>query len=86
MVQKLLRLDWGRPLGSQPLLCSLTLLLVPPRARWWDLNTIDIVLWFQDIASRQTDVVEDRAGGDPRQGRRLTSVCPVEAIRRRKRH
>ncbi|KAJ8372507.1 hypothetical protein AAFF_G00282140 [Aldrovandia affinis] len=53
MVQKLLRLDWGRPLGSQPLPRSLTLLLVPPRARWWDLNTIDIVLWLQDIA-RQT--------------------------------
>ncbi|KAJ8362369.1 hypothetical protein AAFF_G00378140, partial [Aldrovandia affinis] len=50
MVQKLLRLDWGRPLGSQPLPRSLTLLLVPPRARWWDLNTIDIVLWLQDIA------------------------------------
>ncbi|KAJ8366588.1 hypothetical protein AAFF_G00350240 [Aldrovandia affinis] len=68
--QKLLRLDWGRPLGSQPLPRSLTLLLVPPRARWWDLNTIDIVLWLQDIASRQTDIVEGRAGGDPRQGRR----------------
>ncbi|KAJ8366586.1 hypothetical protein AAFF_G00350220 [Aldrovandia affinis] len=40
------------------------------RARWWDLNTIDIVLWLQDIASRQTDIVEGRAGGDPRQGRR----------------
>ncbi|KAJ8343143.1 hypothetical protein AAFF_G00248400, partial [Aldrovandia affinis] len=65
MVQKLLRLDWGRPLGSQPLLRSLTLLLVPPRARWWDLNTIDIVLWLQDIASRQTDVEEDHAGSDP---------------------
>ncbi|KAJ8357989.1 hypothetical protein AAFF_G00045760 [Aldrovandia affinis] len=71
MVQKLLRLDWGRPLGSQPLPRSLTLLLVPPRARWWDLNTIDIVLWLQDIASRQTDIVEGRAGGDPRQGRRF---------------
>ncbi|KAJ8362603.1 hypothetical protein AAFF_G00367630 [Aldrovandia affinis] len=61
MVQKLLRLDWGRPLGSQPLPRSLTLLLIPPRAWWWDLNTIDIVLWLQDIASRQTDVVEGRA-------------------------
>ncbi|KAJ8367442.1 hypothetical protein AAFF_G00317900 [Aldrovandia affinis] len=60
MVQKLLRLDWGRPLGSQPLPRSLTLLLVTPRARWWDLNTINIVLWLQDIASRQTDVVEGR--------------------------
>ncbi|KAJ8366893.1 hypothetical protein AAFF_G00338300 [Aldrovandia affinis] len=55
MVQKQLRLDWGRPLGSQPLPRSLTLLLVPPRARWWDLNTIDIVLWLQDTpAGRQT--------------------------------
>ncbi|KAJ8367207.1 hypothetical protein AAFF_G00324200 [Aldrovandia affinis] len=70
-MQKLLRLDWGRPLGSQPLPRSLTLLLVPPRAWWCDLNTIDIVLWFQDIASRQTDVVEGRAGGDPYQGRSL---------------
>ncbi|KAJ8366281.1 hypothetical protein AAFF_G00363180 [Aldrovandia affinis] len=66
--QKLLRLDWGRPLGSQPLPRSLTLLLVPPRARWWDLNTIDIILWLQDITSRQIDIVEYHKGGDPRQG------------------
>ncbi|KAJ8344602.1 hypothetical protein AAFF_G00222920 [Aldrovandia affinis] len=33
-----------------------------------DLNTIDIVLWLQDIASRQTDIVEGHAGGDPHQG------------------
>ncbi|KAJ8362599.1 hypothetical protein AAFF_G00367590 [Aldrovandia affinis] len=79
MVQKLLRLDWGRPLGSQPFPRSLTLLLIPPRARWWDLNTIDIVLWLQDIASRQTDVVEGRTGGDPRQGRRKSTDNPVYA-------
>ncbi|KAJ8372523.1 hypothetical protein AAFF_G00281740 [Aldrovandia affinis] len=65
MVQKLLRLDWGRPLGSQPLPRSLTLLLVPPRARWWDLNTIDIVLWLQDtlwrtVRQRQSMSSRDR--------------------------
>ncbi|KAJ8366593.1 hypothetical protein AAFF_G00350290 [Aldrovandia affinis] len=83
MVQKLLRLDWGRPLGSQP--HSLTLLLVPPGARWWDLNAID----RRPLAPGHRQQADRRCGCTQAVTHfrdELTSVCPVEAIPRRQRH